>query len=314
MTGFVGFGEGDHEPLREDPMYLTGMDVAPVGPVARDIPQPFHRVAGSAILRSRLLALTVITLLLGCPIRASEQAQQGDSQQSDPQQGEAAQSEPVEPPSSAAAPSQVPPGRPDDDPTHNYDSQGLNQSRIFGVLPNYSTVERNTNVPEITTKSTFQMFALGSFDPYVFPFVAFTAGLAQLGHDEPSWGRGIGSYGKRYAMAFSDNAIGNLMTTAVAPTLLRTDPRYFVLGEGGFLHRAGYALSRSVVTRTRSGQKTFNLSEIGGNLVGAGISNAYHPREDRTVSGTMGRWGMQVMWDTLTNELKEFWPDIRRRL
>jgi hypothetical protein len=269
MTGFVAIGEGDHEPLREDPVYLTGMDVAPVAPVSRDIPQPFHRVALSAILRSRLLALTVIALLLGCPIRASEQAQQ-----SDPQQGEAAQAEPLEPPSSAAAPSQVPSEPPADDPTHNYDPQGLNQSRIFGVLPNYSTVERNTNVPQITTKSTFQMFALGTFDPYVFPFVAFTAGLAQLEHDEPSWGRGIGSYGKRYAMAFSDNAIGNLMTTAVAPTLLHTDPRYYVLGEGGFLHRAGYALSRSVVTRTRGGRETFNFSEIGGGPHGIGHHGA----------------------------------------
>jgi hypothetical protein len=309
MTDFGATGEGEHEPLRGDPLYLTGMDVAEVAAVSRSIPQPIHRAAGTAILRSRLLALTVMALLFCRPIHAWEQAQQGD-----PQQSEAVQSEPVEPPPSGVAPAQIPPEHPADAPNQNYDSQGFDKSRVFGVLPNYSTVERNTNVPAITTKSTFQMFALGTFDPYVFPFVAFTAELAQLGHDEPSWGYGIGSYGKRYAMAFSDNAIGNFMTTAVAPTLLRTDPRYFVLGEGGFLRRAGYALSRSVVTRTRGGRETFNLSEIGGNLVGAGISNTYHPREDRTVSGTMTRWGMQVMWDTLTNELKEFWPDIRRKI
>jgi len=28
----------------------------------------------------------------------------------------------------------------------------------------------------------------------------------------------------------------------------------------------------------------------------------------------LSRWGMQVMWDTLSNELKEFWPDVRRKL
>jgi hypothetical protein len=278
-----------------------------------EVRQPVHRAAGSAFLRSRLLALTVIALFISCPMHARVQAQHGDPHQGDPQQ-----SEPVEPPSpadgSSQVPPQAPPERPADQPNPDVDSQGFDRSRIFGVLPNYSTVERNTSVPPITTKSTFQMFALGSFDPYVFPFVAFTAGLAQVEHDEPSWGRGIGSYGKRYAMSFSDNAIGNLMTTAVGPTLLHTDPRYYVLGEGGFLHRAGYALSRSVVTRTRGGREAFNLSEIGGNLVGAGISNAYHPPEDRTVSGTMTRWGMQVMWDTLTNELKEFWPDIRRKI
>ena len=57
----------------------------------------------------------------------------------------------------------------------------------------------------------------------------------------------------------------------------------------------------------------FNVAEIGGNLLSAGISNVYHPASDRSVSDTLTRWGMQVMWDTLSNELKEFWPDIRRK-
>jgi len=32
------------------------------------------------------------------------------------------------------------------------------------------------------------------------------------------------------------------------------------------------------------------------------------------VAGTMSRWGTQVMWDTVANELKEFWPDIHAKL
>jgi hypothetical protein len=254
---------------------------------------------GSARLRLILLAPMMIALCVCRPVHAQEQA------------------ESVEPPPDAS--SQVPPQRIGDASnqerdSQDRDSQSDDKNRIFGVLPNYATVEPNTSVLPVTTKSTFKMFALGSFDPYVFPFVAFTAGIAQLDNDEPSWGRGIGSFGKRYAAAFSDNTIGNFMTSAVAPTVLHQDPRYFVLGKGGFLHRAGYALSRSVVTRTRAGRRAFNLSEIGGNAVAAGISNAYHPPEDRTWSGTASRWGMQVMWDTLTNELKEFWPDIRRKI
>jgi hypothetical protein len=312
VTEFVGNGHG-HDDRQPGPKYhahLTGMGVVPHAPVSTRFIcslQPIRRATAS--LRSRLFALMMIAPFFCCPVHAQQQPQQADPQQNEPQQGEQ-----VEPPSSTYAPSQVPPERRADPPNQDTDSQGFDKSRIFGVLPNYSTVERNTNVPQVTTKTTFQMFALGSFDPYVFPFVAFTAGLAQVEHEERSWGQGIGAYGKRYLTAFSDNTIGNLMTTAVAPTLLHTDPRYFVLGEGGFLRRAGYALSRSVVTRTRGGRATFNLSEIGGNAVAAGISNAYHPPEDRTVSSTMSRWGMQVMWDTLTNELKEFWPDIRRKI
>ncbi len=75
-----------------------------------------------------------------------------------------------------------------------------------------------------------------------------------------------------------------------------------------------YAASRSVITRGRSGRAQFNVSEIGGNALAATVSNLYDTPSERDVSGTLTRWGMQVMWDTLSNEMKEFWPDIRSKL
>jgi hypothetical protein len=35
-----------------------------------------------------------------------------------------------------------------------------------------------------------------------------------------------------------------------------------------------------------------------GGVVCIGISNVYYPHVDRTVTGTLSRWGMQVTWDT----------------
>jgi hypothetical protein len=182
---------------------------------------------------------------------------------------------------------------------------GKKGERIFGVLPNFSTVEGAKTIEPLSTAQMFEMTARNTFDPSVFSFVGVVAALGQRG--------GVG-YAPRYATALADNAIGNFLTSAVLPSALHQDPRYFELGEGGFLHRAGYALSRSVLTRSRSGQTRFNLSEIAGNAVAAGISNAYYAPSDRTVTGTLTRWGMQVLWDTVSNELKEFWPDIRQRL
>jgi len=68
------------------------------------------------------------------------------------------------------------------------------------------------------------------------------------------------------------------------------------------------------VTRTRSGGATFNIAEVAGTAAAAGLSNVYYSPADRTVGGTMSRWGTQIMWDTVANELKEFWLDIRQRL
>ena len=53
------------------------------------------------------------------------------------------------------------------------------------------------------------MAAENSFDPFVFPYIGV---VAVLGPGEAGSG-----YLRRYAMALTDNSIGNFMTTAVAP-------------------------------------------------------------------------------------------------
>jgi hypothetical protein len=185
---------------------------------------------------------------------------------------------------------------------------------VFGVLPNYGTVEDATEAPVVTTKATFRMAALNAFDPYVFPFVGVTAAFAQLENHETSVGRGPGAYVVRYATSFADATISSFLTSAIVPALLKQDPRYFELREGSGWRRAGYAASRTVITRSRSGDAQFNLSGVGGNGVAAALSNVYYPAEDRSAAQTLIRWGTQVMWDAVSNELKEFWPDIRRKM
>ncbi len=188
------------------------------------------------------------------------------------------------------------------------DSHGTAGVHMFGVLPNYTTVEGAKVYAPVAAGQKFRMAALNTFDPYVYPFVAFVASMSR------NYGPGGSGYLKQYAASMTDNSVGNYLTTAVLPAALHQDPRYFERGTGGFLHRAAYAASRSIVTHNDSGRAQFNLSEIGGNAIAAGVSNFYYPSADRTVTGTLTRWGMQVMWDTLSNELKEFWPDVRRKL
>jgi hypothetical protein len=185
---------------------------------------------------------------------------------------------------------------------------------IMGVLPNYSTVEPGQAYVPITSREAWKLTAEGVFDVTVYPFTAFTAGVAQAQHQEASWGYSFGAYAKRYAMSFADNTIGNFMVGAVVPSALHQDPRYFVLGHGNVFHRLGYAVSRSFITRGSKGQTEFNLSELAGNWLGAELANVYHPAEDTSQSATLTRAEFQVLWDTTTNVIKEFWPDFNRLL
>src|SRR5262245_54792101 len=184
-------------------------------------------------------------------------------------------------------------------------------SRLFGFIPNYATVEEPTadgisDAPPLTRKFKFKLADLNSFDPVVFPFVGLKTAL---GAGDPDAG-----FVQQYGTAFADNTIGNFMTVGVLPSLTKEDPRYFRSGEGGVFRRIAYAASRPVVRRTQSGDSTFRVSRVAGNLLAAGLSNVYYSPQDRNIAGTMSRWGTLMMWNVVSNEMKEFWPDIRDKL
>jgi len=186
--------------------------------------------------------------------------------------------------------------------------------RIFFTLPNYLTVENASQAPPLSAGEKFTLVARGSFDPIEYPFIGIKSLIGQGLNSEESFGQGFRGFAKRYAVNFTDNTIGNFMANAAVPSLLREDPRYYQLNAGGFLHRTGYALSRVFVTRTDAGGSVFNYSEITGNALAAAISNAYHPREDRTFRNSVTVCYTQIAWDAIGFELKEFWPDLRRHL
>jgi hypothetical protein len=182
--------------------------------------------------------------------------------------------------------------------------------RLFGVLPNYLTVENQAKVPPLTPGGKFKLVASNAFDPVIFPFIGFIALVNQGQNSDPGFGQGAAGFGKRYGAAFGDSTIGSFMTGAIFPSVFKQDPRYYQLVHGGFRRRALYSITRILITRTDSGRRQFNSSELVGNLVAAGISNAYHPAQDRSLSNTLIGWGNDTGWDMMANIAQEFWPDI----
>lgn len=68
-----------------------------------------------------------------------------------------------------------------------------------------------------------------------------------------------------------------------------------------------------MVIRTDSGHNTFNFAEFGGNAAAVAVSNAWYP-DTRTVSDNVEKLAIQLATDAFSNVLKEFWPDVKRRL
>ena len=212
--------------------------------------------------------------------------------------------QPEMPPSSAAAPVTPAPITPAAPAPHE-------DKRIFGVLPNNRTTQNSLPFEPITAKRKMTIAYKDSFDWPVYPTAAAFALLYQLEDQNHSFGQGMVGYSKRLATAYGDQMIGNMMTEGILPSLLREDPRYFRLAEGTRKTRLKYALTRIFVTRTDSGGKRFNFSEVLGNSADAAISNAYYP-DTRTVSDNFEKLGISLATDAFSNVLKEFWPDVKR--
>ncbi len=195
-------------------------------------------------------------------------------------------------------------------PAPGQPSVPIEDKRIFGVLPNNRTTEGSIPFAPITAKQKITIAVKDSFDYPVYPTAGLFAVLYQLENQNPSFGQGMEGYAKRFATAYGDQMIGNMMTEGFFPAIFHQDPRYFRVAEGSKLHRTRLALQQIIICKNDSGHRTFNFSEWGGNAFATAIGNAYYP-DTRDASDNLEKWLIAVATDSFSNILKEFWPDVK---
>jgi len=143
---------------------------------------------------------------------------------------------------------------------------------------------------------------------------AFASAIYQARDSFPGYGQGWDGYAKRYGASLATNASYKAFGTFLLPSMLHQDPRYFVKLQGRPRTRIFYALSRVIITPTDSGRQTINISGLLGGIMAEGLANSYLPDEERTSGKTFKRFGVRVGWSALGNVVKEYWPNISRRL
>ena len=183
--------------------------------------------------------------------------------------------------------------------------------RIFGVLPNYRTAEKGSVYQPISAKYKLHIAVKDSFDYPLFGVAAAYAGLYQLENSHPQFGQGMEGYARRLGTSYCDQVVGNMLTEGFLPILFKEDPRYFRMAEGPKSKRVFYALSRIFLTKTDSGNKSFNFAEVLGNGIASGVGLSYYS-DDRNTEDFVQNWATQLATDATSQVLKEFWPDIKR--
>jgi len=185
--------------------------------------------------------------------------------------------------------------------------------RILWVIPNFRTSEMPEVYKPISAKEKFKIAGLDAWDRGTVALAAAFAGESQISNTEPAFGQGVAGYARRFGTAYADFVIGDYMTEGIYPTILHQDPRYFRKGRGSGMARLGYAVGQIFWTHKDSGGTQFNYSEVVGNSTAVAISMAYYP-DGRTAANAVTALGTQLAVDTASNILKEFWPDLERKL
>jgi hypothetical protein len=185
---------------------------------------------------------------------------------------------------------------------------------LMRVLPNYTSPDASMHLPPMTPGQKFVMATKDSFGFQVVVLRGAIAGINQARDATPEFHQGAAGYGRYFWHAYADAGVEVMMVEFIVPSATREDPRYYRLGEGGFMKRTGYSISRLVVTRRDGEGNTFNVSEIAGAAAAGGISDLYYPKRDRTFKNAMEECGLNVAIDGATFFMREFWPDVTHRL
>jgi len=185
---------------------------------------------------------------------------------------------------------------------------------VTPVRPEQHGPQFPTPYQQLNKREKLKVFLHHTYSPYTFVGAAFDAGLAQAVGAWYSYGGGMQGYGKRYGASLADTESGAFFGRFLFPVLLHEDPRYLRSNSEKTVPRAAYALSRVLVTHDDSGKKRANLSLMLSAVAASSLANSYYPRENRGFGDTMARAGGDLLSTAEMNLLREFWPDISKKL
>ena len=158
------------------------------------------------------------------------------------------------------------------------------KQRVLKVIPNFYVTYDPHAVP-LDSRQKFKLAWRSTVDPVNFGIIGMIAGIQQAQNSFSGYGQGAQGYGKRYGASFADFAAGTFIGSAILPSVLKQDPRYFYKGTGSHRSRFLYAVANSVICKGDNGQWQPNYSNVLGNLAAGGISNLYYPAENRNGPG-----------------------------
>ena len=179
------------------------------------------------------------------------------------------------------------------------------KQRVFGIIPNFY-VTYDPNPAPLNARQKFHLAWKSTTDPVTFLGVGFLAGMEQAGDDFSGYGQGFQGYMKRYEAGYVDVSVGTFIGSAMLPSLLKQDPRYFYRGTGSTRSRIGYGLANGIMCKGDNKHWQPNYSVIAGAFATGGISYLYYPPSDRGLGLLVQNSLIRVAESSIAGIFQEF--------
>lgn len=185
---------------------------------------------------------------------------------------------------------------------------GFGTGQIAGTAGRYSKVVLPGQVAQ--RMSVHDKVVLGIRENFgIVPVAgwAISAGYEQATNGSPNYGQTGKGFAQRLGAAAARSSSENIFQDSVLASVLHEDPRYYKLGAGhNFFTRVIYAGTRPIIGRTDGGRRTINFSDLGGDLAGAALTQAYYPQLNRGTTEVLKTFGGSVGGDALGYLVTEF--------
>jgi hypothetical protein len=165
----------------------------------------------------------------------------------------------------------------------------------------------------LTAGQKFELSFRSRFSAGAFAGALFGAGWSHLNNSRPDSGSDRAGFGERLGAAELKQTSESFFSSGLYAAAFHEDPHYYIMGPGpghGIAHRALYAATRVLVTRTDGGGTSVNYAKLAGLASSNALANAYYPDADRGPDKTATAFLTNIGTSALSLELNEFLPDV----
>jgi hypothetical protein len=192
------------------------------------------------------------------------------------------------------------------------------QKRVFGVLPNFTSVSGGgAHYDPPGWKTDFMVASRQNYDYTSIGFALVTSAIAYGQDSHPSLSTVNGGNFPYWAYVwrgFVDKSDGSYQGSFLFPALLHEDTRYFAKGEGSILSRTLNAAGSVVIAHNYSGKKIPNIAGLMGKVGTQAVSTTYYPAGSEDFGVLAEKFAYACLRQVGFTVLREFSPDIAAHL